>query len=138
MQGESPAIVEMVDIVQQAGKLTDRDEMLQATLERESTRTTGIGNGMAIPHGKSSAVGELVMAMGIAAEPIDFESVDGKPVGIVIFLASPPDQTGPHIQALARISRAMTNPKLRKALNVAATAEEIYKLVEESDSKDAS
>jgi len=121
-------ITEMVDLVDQAGKLLDRDLLLKATLEREATRTTGIGEGLAIPHGKCPAVSELLMAVGKAGEPIDFDSIDGKPVSIVILLASPPDKTGPHIQALARISRLMTDPKFRSALDAAEGPEEIYQL----------
>jgi fructose-specific phosphotransferase system IIA component len=122
------AIMELVDVVNACGKLTDREQMLQATLEREATRTTGIGNGLAIPHGKCGAVKELVMAIGKPAAPINFESIDDKPVSIIIFLASPPDKTGPHIQALARISRLMTDQKFRAALDKAATAQEVYQL----------
>ena len=113
------AIAEMVDVVDAAGKLADRDQMLQATLEREGTRTTGIGNGLAIPHGKCAAVDDLVMGIGKPAQPIDFDSIDGRPVTLVIFLASPPDKTGPHIQALARISRLMTDPKFRQSIDQA-------------------
>ncbi len=121
-------ITEIVDLVHAAGKLTDRQQMLEATLEREATRTTGIGNGLAIPHGKCAAVSELIMAIGKTAEPVDFESIDGKPVTIVIFLASPPDKTGPHIQALARISRLMTDQKFRRALDEAETPEAVLDL----------
>ncbi len=122
------AITEMVDLLSEAGKLSDRDLMRQAALEREATRTTGIGNGLAIPHGKCAAVKELVMGVGKTEKPIDFESIDGKPVTVVIFLASPPDKTGPHIQALARLSRLMTDPKFRRDLDQAGTPEEVYKL----------
>lgn len=121
-------ITEMVELVDGAGKLGDREQMLQATLERESTRTTGIGNGLAIPHGKCGAVKELVMAVAKTNEPVDFDSIDGKPVMIVIFLASPPDKTGPHIQALARISRLMTDSKFRQELDAAETAQAVYDL----------
>jgi fructose-specific phosphotransferase system IIA component len=120
------AITELVDLVHAAGKLKDRDLMLQATMDREATRTTGIGNGLAIPHGKCAAVSELVMAIGKPSEPLDFESIDGKPVNIVIFLASPLDKTGPHIQALARISRLMTDQRFRHALDAATTPQAIY------------
>ena len=123
------AITEMVDLVNAAGKLRDRDQMLQATLEREATRTTGIGNGVGIPHGKCAAVNELVMAIGRTAAPIEFDSIDGKPVTIIIFLASPPDKTGPHIQALARISRLMTDQKFRQSLESAEAGEEVYNLI---------
>ena len=127
------AITEMVDLLNDAGKLSDRDLMLQATLEREATRTTGIGNGLAIPHGKCAAVSELVMGIGKPAKPIGFDSIDGKPVTIVVFLASPPDKTGPHIQALARISRLMTDPKFRRELDQAETPEQVYQLFQASE-----
>lgn len=129
------AIAEMVDLIDAAGKLSDREQMLQAALEREATRTTGIGNGLAIPHGKCAAVKELVMAMGKPAQPIDFDSIDGQPVSIVIFLASPPDKTGPHIQALARISRLMTDQRFRKALEEAETADQAYDLISSCEAK---
>lgn len=123
------AIAEMIDVAAAAGKISDRESMLQATLEREATRTTGIGNGLAIPHGKSAGVTGLVMALGKAAQPIDFDSIDGKPVTLVILLASPPDKAGPHIQALARISRLMTDVKFRQALDKAASADEVFDLI---------
>ena len=127
------AIAEMVDVAADAGKVSDRPQMLQATLEREAVRTTGIGNGLAIPHGKCAAVKELVMALGKPAQPIPFDSIDDKPVGIIIFLASPPDRTGPHIQALARISRIMTDGKFRAALEKASSADEIFKLIAQTE-----
>lgn len=129
-------IAEMVDLVAAAGKLTDRELMLQAALEREATRTTGIGGELAIPHGKCVAVSELVIAVGKTAKPLDFESIDGKPVTIVIFLASPPDKTGPHIQALARISRLMTDPKFRKALAAATKPKQIYQLFQKFEDEE--
>lgn len=123
------AIAELIDVAGAAGKVSDRDQMLQATLEREATRTTGIGNGVAIPHGKCPAVRELIMAVGKPAAPIEFESIDGKPVTIILFLASPPDKTGPHIQALARISRLLVDQKFRLALDKAASADELFGLI---------
>ena len=125
---KNAAIEEMVDLLDSAGLLTDRDQMLQAAMEREATRTTGIGNGLAIPHGKCGAVKQLSMALGRPADPIDFDSIDGKPVTVVVFLASPPDKTGPHIQALARISRLMTDPKFRDDLDKATTPQQVYDL----------
>jgi len=122
------AISEMVELIAAAGKVADQQQILKATMERERTRTTGIGNGLAIPHGKCAAVRELVMAIGKTKDPIDFESIDGKPVTIVIFLASPPDKTGPHIQALARISRLMTDQRFRRQLDEAETAQAVYDL----------
>ncbi|HUV65999.1 MAG TPA: PTS sugar transporter subunit IIA [Sedimentisphaerales bacterium] len=122
-------ITELVDLLDANGLLSDRDAALQAVLTRERLQSTGTGAGIAIPHGKCTAVKELVMAVGIAREPIEFHSVDGKPVTILILLISPADQTGPHIQALAKISRLMLNEDFRKNFEKAASAEEVYELL---------
>lgn len=122
-------IAELVDLLNDHGLLLDRDAVLDAVLTRERTRSTGIGSGIAIPHGKCKAVNELVMAIGIAPEPIDFESVDDKPVKIIILLVSPADQTGPHIQALARISRLMLDEEFKQGLEKAGSADEVYELL---------
>ena len=86
-------------------------------------------HGIAIPHGKCNGVEELVMAVGIAPEPINFDSIDQKPVSIVILLASPADRTGPHIQALARISRLMLDDEFKTKLENATSPEEVYQLI---------
>jgi fructose-specific phosphotransferase system IIA component len=122
-------IIELVDLLDENGLLSDRDVVLDAVLTREKTRSTGIGSGIAIPHGKCKGVKELVMAIGIAGEPIDFESIDNKPVKIVILLVSPFDQTSPHIQALARISRLMLDEEFKHKLENAGSAEEVYELL---------
>ena len=98
---KAEAIAELVDVLAAAGDITDSKKVLDAVMEREATRTTGIGNGLAIPHGKCSGTKDLVMAIGKAAHPIDFQAIDGRPVTIIWMLASPPDKTGPHIHALA-------------------------------------
>ena len=123
------AIEELVNLLADSGCLSDRGDAFEAVMAREQTRSTGIGSGIAIPHGKCSAAKELVMAVGIAPEPIEFESIDNKPVGIIILLVSPPDQTGPHIQALARISRLMLDEQFKSQLEKAASPEEVYDLI---------
>jgi fructose-specific phosphotransferase system IIA component len=128
-------ITELVDLLDDNGLLLDKNVVLDSVLMREKTRSTGIGSGIAIPHGKCKAVKELVMAIGIAVEPIDFESVDGKPVTIVILLVSPADQTGPHIQALARISKLMIDKQFKEALEKAKSAEEVYELLNNKESE---
>ena len=122
-------ITELVDVLAENELLLDRDGVLEAVLLREQTRSTGIGAGIAIPHGKCGGVKELVMSIGIAAEPIDFDSVDGTPVRIVLLLVSPADQTGPHIQALAKISRLMLDDKFKASLEKSSSAEEAYELI---------
>ena len=128
-------ITELVDLLNDNRLLLDRDVALEAVLMREQTKSTGIGSGIAVPHGKCKAVKELVMAIGIAGEAIDFESIDGKRVTIVILLVSPANQTGPHIQALARISRLMLDEPFKQALEKATSAEEVYKLLSSKENE---
>ena len=127
------AITELVDLLAEAGKLLDRDAVLESVLLREQTRSTGIGSGVAIPHGKCNQVNELVMAIGIVPDGIDFESVDSEPVKIIILLVSPQDRTGPHIQALARISRLMLDEEFKNKLQNCTTAEAIYELIDSKE-----
>ena len=128
-------ITELVDLLDTNGLLLDRNVVLDAVLAREQTRSTGIGSRIAIPHGKCKAVKELVMAVGIAAEPIDFASVDGKPITIVLLLVSPADQTGPHIRALARISRLMLDQQFKQDLEKSASAEQVYELLSNKENE---
>ncbi len=132
---KNSVITELVDLLDKNGLIQDRQTVLDAVFSRERTRSTGIGSGIAIPHGKCSAVRELVMALGIAHDSIDFDSVDKKPVTLVILLVSPLDQTGPHIQALARISRLMLDEEFRRALENAPSAQAAYDLMSERESR---
>jgi mannitol/fructose-specific phosphotransferase system IIA component (Ntr-type) len=126
---KSGVITELIDVLAADGALLDRDAALDAVLRREAERTTGIGYGLAIPHGKSAGAKDLVVAAGKPAEPVDFQSLDRRPVTFVVLLVSPPDQTGPHIQALAKVSRLMNNEAFRKAVERAATAEDLYEAI---------
>ncbi|MCA9294480.1 MAG: PTS sugar transporter subunit IIA [Phycisphaerales bacterium] len=123
------AIDELVDLVAAAGRVGNASELKEAVWSRETTRTTGIGHGLAIPHGKCDSVNDLAMAMGIPAEPLDFASIDGKPVRLVVLLASPVDRTSDHIQALARISRIMAAESFREKAFNAASADELFDLI---------
>ncbi len=128
-------ITELVDLLEASGALMDRDVALNAVLTRERIQSTGTGAGFAIPHGKCNAVKEVVMAIGIAREPIEFESVDGQPVKILFLLVSPADQTGPHIQALAAISKLMINEQFRHKLEQADCADDVYTLLSTPESE---
>jgi fructose-specific phosphotransferase system IIA component len=123
------AITELVQVLADAHEVKDAAVLLNSVLEREATRTTGIGNGLAIPHGKCTGVDHLVVAVGKPAAPIDFDSIDKRPVNLIVMLASPPDQTGPHIQALARISRLMNVDAFRQAMRTASTPQQILDAV---------
>src|SRR4051812_44466799 len=132
---KAAAIAELVDLLAANGEVHDPKKVLDAVLERESTRTTGIGNGLAIPHGKCTGTDHLVMAIGRPAAPIDFQAIDGRPVNLLWLLSSPPDKTGPHIHALARISRLMTIEKFRQALATAENAQQIYDTIVQQENQ---
>ena len=137
LQGKdkNAVISELIDLLDANGLLLDKNAAWEAVFTRERTHSTGIGSGIAIPHGKCTGVQKLVMALGITHEPIDFESVDGKPVTIVILLVSPADRSGPHIQALAKISRLMLDEQFRRSLENAGTADEVYELLSRKESQ---
>jgi len=127
------AITELIDLLDAGGALTDRDVALDAVLTRERIQSTGIGAGIAIPHGKCTAVKEVVMAIGIAREPIEFESIDGRPVTIIFLLVSPVDLTGSHIQALAAISRLMLKEQFKRKLEQAESVQDVDELLSNQD-----
>jgi fructose-specific phosphotransferase system IIA component len=128
-RGKEAVITELIDLLDTSGALMDRDVALEAVLARERLQSTGMGAGIAIPHGKCNAVREVVMAIGIAPEPVDFGSVDGRPVRIIFLLVSPTDQMAAHIQALAAISRLMLDEGLRRQLEQADSIEAVDELL---------
>jgi len=123
------AILELIDLLEDNAAFQDKEAVVKAVLTREKIRSTGIGSAIAIPHGKCNAVKELVMAVGIAKDPVEFESVDGQPVKIILLLVSPDNQTGPHIQALAKISKLMLDDKFKQSLEKAESTEQAYELL---------
>ena len=128
-KNKKEAITELVQVLADAHEVKNAELLLSSVLEREATRTTGIGNGLAIPHGKCAGVDHLVVAIGKPETPIDFDSIDGRPVSLLVLLASPPDQTGPHIQALARISRLMNVDSFKQAMRAATSPQQIFDAV---------
>src|SRR5947208_13613696 len=94
---KSEAIGELVTLLAANGEVTDAKKVLDSVLERESTRTTGIGNGLAIPHGKCTGTDHLVMAIGRPQPPLDFQAIDGPPVHLLWLLTSPPGKPAPHL-----------------------------------------
>ena len=122
-------IAEMIDRLVAAGKIKDRGDALQAVLDRESKMSTGMQNGVAIPHGKSDGIKELVAAIGLNKVGVNFDSMDGSPCTIFIMTLSPVKRTGPHIQFLAEVSRLISQPAEREKLLAAKTHAEIYEIL---------
>lgn len=130
---KTAAITELVDALDEAGQLTDRDAVLKAVLNREQTRSTGIGLGLAVPHGKSHGCGGLAMAVGKPQAPMEFDAIDGRPCQFIVLLASPVDKTGPHIQALAGISRLWQNESFRRQVFEVKTADDLLTAIEQHE-----
>ena len=128
---KSEVFPELLDLLVNAGKVEKRDQALNALLERESQASTGLESGIAVPHAKTEAVSKLTLAIGISPEGIDFESMDGEPSRIFFLMLAPPDQSGPHIEALSEIARLAKSPAFLKALSNARSPEELMELLSE-------
>lgn len=126
-------LVELVEVVSASAAVTDRDEVLRAVREREGVLSTGIGSGVAIPHGKTSAVEELSLVAGVQPDGVDFEALDGRPVNLFFMLVGPESTAGQHVKALSRISRLLRRDSFRVRLMEATTSEEFYAVIEEAD-----
>jgi len=113
----------------------DRATLAKVLIEREALASTAIGEGVAIPHGKLSAVGEIVACLGRATAGVEFDSMDGHPTYLFFVLVAPESSTGAHLKALARISRVFKDPEFRRRLLAAPDAEAMYSVVADEDAK---
>ena len=111
----------------------DTNEFLQVLLEREKLGSTGIGEGVAIPHGKVKDLDKLIVSFGRSEKGIDFNATDSQAVNLFFLLIAPESSTGSHLKALAQISRLLKDEKTRESLKKAETREEIYRIISEND-----
>lgn len=109
------------------------EAMLHALLEREKLGSTGIGDGIAIPHGKLAGLEEMVIAFGRSRQGVDFEAMDGKPAHLFFLLMAPENSAGQHLKALAKISRMLKDAAFRKYLLAAKTHDDLYRTLVEKD-----
>ncbi len=128
-------INEFSELLRARDKVRDSAELVRVLLDREALGTTGIGDGVAIPHGKLRGLSEMVIAFGRSSQGVDFEALDGKPVSLFFLLVTPDDDPGGHLKTLARISRLLKSPSLRENLRHAAHKEEIQRLIFAEDDK---
>ena len=126
---------EITDFLQKQGLIKDKETLLNTLMEREKLGSTGIGENVAIPHGKSDELSQIVIVFGRSIEGLDFESLDQKPVHFVCMVIAPSNSTGQHLKALARISRLFKNQNLREGILKLQDANQIYALLLEEDSK---
>ncbi len=109
------------------------DEIVEVLLERERLGSTGIGDGIAIPHGKLAGLDDIIVSFGRSKDGIDFDSLDGRPVHIFFLLMAPENSAGQHLRALAKISRMLKDSSFRTELMLAKSADDLYRIIREKD-----
>ncbi len=136
-QTKDEVIRELVSLLVKAGTIKDKDaaRLVQILLEREALGSTGIGQGVAIPHGKTNLVKSLVSAFGVARGGVGFDSLDAEPVKLFFLLVAPEDSAGPHLKALARISRLLKDRHFRDSLINAKDEKTLVKIIREEDER---
>ena len=122
-------IREMIGMMADSGAISDPKAVEAAVIERENKMSTGMQQGVALPHGKTDSVPELVTSVGLKKEGVDFGSLDGTPSKIFIMTVSRRDSTGPHIQFLAAVSKVLNNPALRGRILAATSREEVLRIL---------
>jgi PTS system nitrogen regulatory IIA component len=128
-------LTELVSALKDAGLVQDVGQAVGVILEREKLGSTGIGDGVAIPHGKMKGLNRILCVFGRSKEGIDFDAVDGKPVHIFFLLLAPEDSAGLHIQMLSRISRILRDPSFRKRLIEEGDDRDLFANIVEEDKK---
>ena len=111
----------------------DRQEVLEAVLERERQFPTGIGYGVAVPHGKTPALSSLGVVAGTATEPVPYETLDGEPVRLFFLMAGPETAAGTHVKAISRIARLVRHESVRSRLLAARDPDEFYRVLCEAE-----
>ncbi len=136
-QNKEQIIHELVELLVKSGAVQSKDagKLVQTLLKRESLGSTGIGQGVAIPHGKADCVKQLVAAFGISRTGVNFDSLDGEPVHLFFLLVAPEDSAGPHLKALARISRLLKDKHFRDSLRAAKDEKTLVKIIREEDER---
>ena len=133
--GKSEALGELVELLCSAYKLKEPEVILEAIIAREEKQSTGIGMGLSVPHAKTPVVNQLYVAFGRSVDGIEFDSVDGDKTHIFFILVSPRDVSGPHIKALAGISRLIKHEDFRNGLLACSDTGSFIDLVKKAEEK---
>ncbi|HNX91836.1 MAG TPA: PTS sugar transporter subunit IIA [Candidatus Omnitrophota bacterium] len=136
---KNDVLSDLVDLLIDSGgvKKADKESIIKKLKERETLGSTGIGKGVGIPHAKFASLKKMVGAMGISKEGVDFKSLDGEPTYIFFLLIAPGETPGPHLKALAKISRLLDDKFVRDRLRSAKTNQDVIKILEEEEEKKA-
>lgn len=127
------AIKELVNYMAEKKMVRDREEFQTALAKRENLESTGIGDGIAIPHARTNAVDDLLLAFARSQQGVDFSSIDGKPSHIIFLIASPEDKKSEYIVTLAKLSRLLRKQNVRTQLKNANSSEEIMNIIKENE-----
>lgn len=133
---KADVIEELVTVLDNAGKLADRAEYKKAIIAREEQSTTGIGEGIAIPHAKTKAVKEAAIAFGRSVSGIDYESLDGQPSNLFFMIAAPEGANNTHLEALSRLATILMREEVRKELLEAASEQDVVDIINRNDEED--
>ena len=128
-------IKELLGMLAKAGAIKNEEKLFKILMDREALGSTGIGQGVGIPHGKTDSLRRLVGALGISKTGVDFDSLDGEPTHIFFLLIAPEDSAGPHLKALAKISRLLKDKFFREKLMKAKTKKEIIDIIVKEEQK---
>ncbi|MCR4416149.1 MAG: PTS sugar transporter subunit IIA [Ignavibacteria bacterium] len=127
-------IDKLIDVAAKSGKILDKEKVREAVYEREKILSTGVGKGFAVPHGKTDAVNDIVLAFAITKEPLDYQALDNQPVRLVMLMVGKDSLVSSHIKLLSRISRLMNNDEFRENLLNAKTKEEVLEIFRKEES----
>ncbi|HIE05893.1 MAG TPA: PTS sugar transporter subunit IIA [bacterium (Candidatus Stahlbacteria)] len=127
------AIREIAEHLVAKGLIVDDDLFLKAIDNRENLESTGIGNGIAIPHAKTDAVKELILAIALSRDGVDFEAIDGQPSHIIFMIVSPDSKKGDYIRTLAKISRIIRKPAIKEKLKNATSVNEVLDIIRSAE-----
>ncbi|MDR0676009.1 MAG: PTS sugar transporter subunit IIA [Elusimicrobiota bacterium] len=126
-------IIELVDILAKTKKIVDKDNIVKILMEREKLGTTGIGQGVAIPHAKTDSVKDVLAVFGISKKGVNFSSLDGEPVYIIFMFLSPENSSGLHLKVLAKASQLLKDKYFREPLKELNTVDEVIKMIKDEE-----
>lgn len=129
------ALVELTEALIASGCQLDKGEVLRILQERENLGSTGIGDGVAIPHGKLKNLDQLIMSFGRSPQGVDFDSMDGKPAHLFFLLVAPEESVGVHLKTLARISKLLKDQDVRQQLIEASDRDTICSIIFSEEEK---
>lgn len=116
---------ELVEVLAEAGKIDNKELILDALIQRENQGSTGLEQGIAVPHAKTDAVDTVTLSVGISPEGVDFEALDGSPSHVFFCMLAPPSQPGKHVEILSEIARLTKSPAVMKLLTTAGSVQDV-------------